>query len=161
MLCGHLNAHLKLIGERLEISLSNRGNRILSAPDYAWFIAEALIRQLYEEISDGLRLSVESLHLRLQQADLELLTLAPATETTLQKGIKTKRDYQAARAEPNCHVESIRRHDLNFGVGPAGTGKTYLAVACAVEALLDEEEESFSCARLLRPVSDSAFYRAI
>ena len=92
VLCGHLNAHLKLISDRLEIAVSNRGNQFsLSGPEHICLIAESLIRQLYREIAEGLRLSVESLHLRLQQADLELLALAPADSGGQAKGIKTKR----------------------------------------------------------------------
>ena len=141
VLCGHLNAHLKLISDRLEIAVSNRGNQFsLSGPEHICLIAESLIRQLYREIAEGLRLSVESLHLRLQQADLELLALAPADSGSQAKGIKTKRGTIKPRGHNQIsYVEAIRRHDLNFGVGPAGTGKTYLAVACAVEALLEEE----------------------
>ena len=141
VLCGHLNTHLKLISERLEIAVSNRGNQFsLSGPEPICSIAESLIRQLYREISEGLRLSVESLHLRLQQADLELLALAPPNSGGQARGIKTKRGTIKPRGYNQIsYVDAIRRHDLNFGVGPAGTGKTYLAVACAVEALLEEE----------------------
>ena len=141
VLCGHLNAHLKLISDRLEIAVSDRGNQFsLSGPEHICLIAESLIRQLYREIAEGLRLSVESLHLRLQQADLELLALAPVDSGSQAKGIKTKRGTIKPRGHNQIsYVDAIRRHDLNFGVGPAGTGKTYLAVACAVEALLEEE----------------------
>ena len=92
-------------------------------------------------MTTGTRLSPEAIHLQLQQADLELLQSNDATsESLLIKGLKTKRGTIKPRGRSQIsYVQDIQKHDLNFGIGPAGTGKTYLAVACAVQALLEEE----------------------
>jgi len=142
LLCGHLNAHFKLIEDRLRVSISNRGNKIrVSGPDAARESSERLLKKLYRDVTQGIRLSPETIHLQLQQADLELLKSAPATsDATIVKGIKTKRGTIKPRGHSQInYVKDIQRHDLNFGIGPAGTGKTYLAVACAVQALLEED----------------------
>jgi phosphate starvation-inducible PhoH-like protein len=142
LLCGHLNTHLKLIEDRLRVSVSNRGNQIkIGGPSAACESAERLLKKLYSDVTKGIRLSPEMIHLQLQQADLELLQDQGATdESVLVKAIKTKRGTVKPRGHSQIsYVKDIQRYDLNFGVGPAGTGKTYLAVACAVQALLEED----------------------
>ena len=142
LLCGHLNAHFKLIEDRLRVSISNRGNKIrVSGPDAARESSERLLKKLYRDVTQGIRLSPETIHLQLQQADLELLKSAPtSSDAAIVKGIKTKRGTIKPRGHSQInYVKDIQCHDLNFGVGPAGTGKTYLAVACAVQALLEED----------------------
>ena len=91
LLCGHLNAHFKLIEDRLRVSISNRGNKIrVSGPDAARESSERLLKKLYRDVTQGTRLSPETIHLQLQQADLELLTSSPTTsDATIVKGIKT------------------------------------------------------------------------
>ena len=142
LLCGHLNTHLKLIEDRLRISVSNRGNQIkIGGPSAACASGEKLLKKLYRDVTKGIRLSPEAIHLQLQQADLELLQGQESTdESVLIKAIKTKRGTVKPRGHSQIsYVKDIQRYDLNFGVGPAGTGKTYLAVACAVQALLEDE----------------------
>ena len=142
LLCGHLNSHFKLIEDRLRVSISNRGNKIrVSGPDAARESSERLLKKLYRDVTQGIRLSPEAIHLQLQQADLELLKSAPTSlDAMIVKGIKTKRGTIKPRGHSQInYVKDLRRHDLNFGIGPAGTGKTYLAVACAVQALLEED----------------------
>lgn len=142
LLCGHLNTHFKLIEDRLRVSISNRGNQIrISGPDASRVSAERLLKKLYRDVTTGTRLSPEAIHLQLQQADLELLQSNDATsESLLIKGLKTKRGTIKPRGRSQIsYVQDIQKHDLNFGIGPAGTGKTYLAVACAVQALLEED----------------------
>ena len=102
--------------------------------------AGRLLANLYAEICQGIELSPESLHLQLQQtgmeevqADTEEASVEPLTV------VRTKRTSVRPRGRnQQAYVRSIGRTDINFGIGPAGTGKTYLAVACAVEALLEE-----------------------
>ena len=93
LLCGHLNTHLKLIEDRLRVSVSNRGNQIkIGGPSAACASAERLLKKLYSDVTKGVRLSPETIHLQLQQADLELLQGQGATdESVLVKAIKTKR----------------------------------------------------------------------
>ena len=144
-LCGQFDQHLKQIEARLGVSVRARGNvfAISGAADTVHTCA-ALLRELYEEINAGIVLSPESLHLHLQQSGLEAQTAAsnddgaedPAGNVVT---IRTKRNPVKPRGQnQQNYVQQISRCDLNFGIGPAGTGKTYLAVACAVESLINE-----------------------
>jgi len=141
MLCGHLDSHLRQIEQRLAVSISARGNKFqLSGPAANVTTAEQLLLHLYDEVCQGVGLSPESLHLHMQQAGLEHLVEAsqdPAVQAI--QIIRTKRASIKPRGKnQQAYVRTIKQHDINFGIGPAGTGKTYLAVACAVEALLEE-----------------------
>ena len=141
MLCGHIDSHLRQIEQRLGISIGARGNQFsLSGPAVNVATAERLLIHLYAEVCQGVGLSPESLHLQLQQAGLEHLVEAsqdPAVQPI--QIIRTKRISIKPRGKnQQGYVHSIKDNDINFGIGPAGTGKTYLAVACGVEALLEE-----------------------
>ncbi len=141
MLCGHLDSHLRQIEQRLGVSISARGNQFqLSGPAVNVATAEHLLVHLYAEICQGVGLSPESLHLQLQEAGLEHLVEA-GQDPSIQpiQIIRTKRISIKPRGKnQQAYVRTIKKYDINFGIGPAGTGKTYLAVACGVEALLEE-----------------------
>jgi len=142
-LCGQLDSHLRQIEKRLDITIQNRSNHFeLRGTHERCQMAASLLSSLYTDIENGAQLSPESIHLRLQEADLELLgepqTEDIATDTT--GLIRTKRLSVRPRGQnQRQYVSAISTHDINFGIGPAGTGKTYLAVACAVRALLNEQ----------------------
>ena len=135
MLSGHLDSHLRQIEDRLGITVSPRGNQIrLSGPAESVATAEQLLRHLYAEICEGVGLSPESLHLQLQEAGLEDLVVT-GQDATVQpiRLIRTKRASIKPRGKnQQSYVQMIKDCDINFGIGPAGTGKTYLAVACGV-----------------------------
>ncbi len=142
MLCGQLDSHLRQIEKALEIKISPRGNQFLltgAAVNVA--AGESLLIHLYAEVCQGVGLTPESLHLQLQQPGLEHLAEGdggPMVEAI--QVIRTKRSSVKPRGKnQQAYVRSIQQHDINFGIGPAGTGKTFLAVACAVEALLEEK----------------------
>ena len=141
MLCGQLDAHLRQIEQRLGVKISARGNQFLIAgPAVNVTTAERLLIHLYAEVCQGVGLSPESLHLQLQQAGLDNLA-EPDGEAPVEaiQVIRTKRASVKPRGRnQQSYVRDIKHCDINFGIGPAGTGKTYLAVACAVEALLEE-----------------------
>jgi phosphate starvation-inducible protein PhoH and related proteins len=141
MLCGHLDSHLRQIEQRLGVSISARGNQFqLSGPAVNVATTEHLLVHLYAEICQGVGLSPESLHLQLQEAGLEHL-IETGQDTSIQpiQIIRTKRGSIKPRGKnQQAYVRTIKKYDINFGIGPAGTGKTYLAVACGVEALLEE-----------------------
>ncbi len=133
-LCGQLDEHLRQIERRLGVELNNRGHqfRIIGEP-HAVTLAAALLAALYQSTRDE-PLTPARVHLYLQEAGADaLLTDEPETDEVT---IRTRRGLIRGRG-PNQqrYLWNIRHHDLNFGVGPAGTGKTYLAVACAVDAL--------------------------
>jgi len=145
VLCGQLDAHLRQIEERLGVAIRNRSNHftVTGNPEAAT-AAVAVLENLYEEASGGIGLSPEAVHLHLQQSALEHLTTrldtAPGKDVEPITVIRTKRTSVKPRGKnQQGYVRAIQRHDINFGIGPAGTGKTYLGVACAVQALLDEQ----------------------
>jgi phosphate starvation-inducible PhoH-like protein len=142
MLCGQLDSHLRQIEKRLGIQVSARGNQFqISGPAVNVVAARELLIHLYAEICQGVGLTPESLHLQLQQSGLESLADAAQSDTPVEaiQVIRTKRSSIKPRGKnQQAYVRTIKHSDINFGIGPAGTGKTYLAVACAVEALLEE-----------------------
>jgi phosphate starvation-inducible PhoH-like protein len=142
MLCGELDGHLRQIEQRLGIRINYRGNHFqLSGPAVNVSTGERLLVHLYAELCQGVGLSPESLHLHLQQAGLEHLAEAgqEASVDAIQI-IRTKRTSIKPRGKnQQGYVRAIKHNDINFGIGPAGTGKTFLAVACGVEALLEEQ----------------------
>ena len=152
-LCGQFDEHLKLIEKRLGVEISNRGGafQLLGDLDLIRAVAD-ILQQLYSEAVDGKTLSPEMIHLHLQQAGVEQLQNELLKEDK-EISVQTRKMLIRPRG-PNQqgYVRSIRQHDVNFGIGPAGTGKTYLAVACAVEAL---EREEVSRILLVRPAVEA------
>ena len=142
-LCGQLDAHLRQIEKRLDITIHNRSNQFeLRGHQDRCEMAATLLSSLYNDVTQGAQLSPETIHLRLQEADLEMLNSAQQVDTKQDAVglIRTKRLSVRPRGQnQRQYVAAINQHDINFGIGPAGTGKTYLAVACAVRALLNEQ----------------------
>lgn len=134
-LFGWQNEHLEQLELRLGVEINPRGFSIsvIGMGDRV-VKAEQLLRDLYED-SEHETLTPQKIHLVLSDLNLD----DPQALTIEQKLIKTRRKVIKTR-NPNQanYVNSIQKHDVNFGIGPAGTGKTYLAVACAVEALENE-----------------------
>ena len=133
-LCGQLDEHLRQIERRLGVEINNRGHqfRVIGEPP-AVAVAVAVLEALYRTTRDE-ALTPAQVHLFLQEAGADALVEAePETDEVT---IRTRRGLIRGRG-PNQqrYLWNIQHHDLNFGVGPAGTGKTYLAVACAVDAL--------------------------
>ena len=142
-LCGQLDTHLRQIENRLGITIHNRGNTFeLRGSESRCKMGAALLTALYADVTNGSQLSPDSIHLRLQDADLEMLNETETPDASIETTslIRTKRLSVRPRGQnQRTYVAAINHHDINFGIGPAGTGKTYLAVACAVRALLNEE----------------------
>ena len=156
-LCGQFNEHLQQIEQRLNIQIKNRGNVFALYGDAECTRATAsLLQHLYDETRSSNELSPNQVHLCLQQADMELHMETSATNDDVVRNfsvIRTKKGNVTPRGSNQQHyVQAIQRHDINFGVGPAGTGKTYLAVACAVEAFLRHEVERIL---LVRPAVEA------
>ncbi len=150
-LCGPLDANLKQIEKRLGITVNNRGNDFQLVGEVGVVRAAGeLLKQLYREVSGGTKLTPEVVHLFLQESGVEALLDPDAEDQNLirtrKKSIKPRGDNQIR------YVDAIRGNDINFGIGPAGTGKTYLAVACAVEAL---EQERIRRILLVRPAVEA------
>ena len=132
-LCGSLDSHLRQIERRLGVEINNRGNsfRIIGAAKIV-NIASRLLTELYESTAAD-NLSPEKTHLWLQDKAIDDSINEQAQDEVV---IKTRRGIIKGRS-PNqrLYLNNIRDHDVSFGIGPAGTGKTYLAVASAVVAL--------------------------
>jgi len=140
-LCGPLDEHLHQIEARLGVEVRRRGNRfqIIGLPS-AIKRAEAVLQDLYARAQRE-PVDSERVHIALQELDMERGERAgSATESNDELKVRTSRGAVRARgANQTEYLHNIRNHDLTFGIGPAGTGKTYLAVACAVEALQSEK----------------------
>jgi len=136
-LCGQFNGHLQQIEKRLNVDIANRGSlfKIIGSTESIG-AAELVLKKLFHEAST-IEITPEHIHLFLQDANVEdLEENEPADEII----IKTKQGELKGRgANQKAYLKRIIENDINFGVGPAGTGKTYLAVACAVEALQSEQ----------------------
>ena len=151
-LCGPFDSHLRQIETRLGITINNRGNDFqLIGNDELVVAAGELLGQLASEVTSGVNLTSEKVHLFLQESGVEALSDAEVDGNdfiiaTRKKSIKPRGRNQIG------YIRAIRSNDINFGVGPAGTGKTYLAVACAVEAL---EQEQVRRILLVRPAVEA------
>ena len=151
-LCGPYDAHLRQSESRLGITIRNRGNdfRIQGDPDVAG-AAGKLLDHMYREVKSGTTLSADDVHLYLQESGIDALVNGDA-DGTADLVVTRRKTVRPRGANQINYVRSVRAHDLNFGIGPAGTGKTYLAVACAVEAL---ERESIRRILLVRPAVEA------
>lgn len=173
---GLLGQHIRQIEERLNVEIRHRGNEFeLIGPAEPTRAAQALLESLYAATEEG-ELTPDEVHLALQSSGIEALmeqldkadiakdpqeNSQPnnqlATEAKAQDEdiclIRTKKCTIKPRGlNQQRYVRAVQRNDINFGVGPAGTGKTYLAVACAVEALLKNEIERIL---LVRPAVEA------
>ena len=150
-LCGPFDRNLKQIEGRLRVKIKNRGHEFeISGMATRVNTALELLRHLYREVGNGTKLQSDTLHLFLQESGVEALT---GSKDSVMQLIKTRKKSIKPRGEnQNTYVEAIRGHDINFGIGPAGTGKTFLAVACAVEAF---EQERVSRILLVRPAVEA------
>jgi len=139
-LCGPLDEHLHQIEARLGVEVRRRGNRfqIIGSP-VAALRAEGVLQDLYARAQRE-PVDSERVHIALQELDMDANEAeADAGEPAGELQVRTSRGAVRARgANQTEYLNNIRAHDLTFGIGPAGTGKTYLAVACAVEALQSE-----------------------
>ena len=149
-LCGQFDEHLRLIEQRLQLEIRNRGNQFeLVGPSEVASAAETLLRRLYRETKSA-ELSPDLVHLFLQESGMEALGNPTATPNIT---LRTRKGNIRPRgANQQRYVQAILDNDINFGIGPAGTGKTYLAVACAVDAL---EREQVRRILLVRPAVEA------
>ncbi|MEH6591446.1 MAG: PhoH family protein [Halioglobus sp.] len=143
MLCGQLDCHLRQIEQRMGLRITSRSNQfqlVGSAVNVA--AGRDLLVHLYAEVCQGVTLTPESLHLQLQHAGHDEPAPKPTDNSPIEtvQVIRTKRGSIKPRGKnQQAYVRTIQHSDISFGIGPAGTGKTYLAVACAVESLLEEK----------------------
>jgi phosphate starvation-inducible PhoH-like protein len=139
-LCGALDANLRQIEVALEVSISRRGEKFAVAGAREKIeVAAKVLNQFYAKASADL--SVEDIQLGLVEVQRGRLSkqgkedLNRSTNALEEVTLHTKRTDLRARTDRQAqYLQQIQSHDITFGVGPAGTGKTFLAVACAVDA---------------------------
>ncbi len=137
VLCGAHQEHLKLVERRTGVQLGSRGNQIVVAggDPAARALAERVVRELYALVEGGYPLYLEDVD---QAAKLVAQGQSPrevfgdTIYVTARHRIITPKNLGQRR-----YVQAIRDHDIVFGIGPAGTGKTYLAMAMAVAHLVE------------------------
>ena len=128
-LCGPADAHLRTIEVALQVSIAHRHEQFkVDGPKAKATQAMELLQALYEMAERP----ITEDYLQLMLAGDQSLVEAPEGAIVL----NTRRaDLRGRTPTQNLYLENIATHDITFGIGPAGTGKTYLAVACAVDAL--------------------------
>lgn len=145
-----MDDHLRQIERKLGVEINNRGNhfRVIGAQQSV-DLANKAIEDLYKSTSTE-KLSTEIIHLRLQEVNTDNdLNHEPKNEIS----IKTKLGVIKGRTTNQKHyLSNIHSHDISFGIGPAGTGKTFLAVASAISAL---ESEKVRRIVLVRPAVEA------
>jgi len=133
-LAGPFDAHLRQIELRLGVEIANRGHVFrITGPAAEVKATEKLLRALYAEAAAE-TFDSAAIHLRLNAANVD--HVAAGGFEAQEVAIKVKRGVVRGRGPNQAgYLHAIATHDINFGIGPAGTGKTFLAVASAVEAL--------------------------
>ena len=149
---GPFDEHLRQIELRLGVEIANRGNVYrVSGADHSVKLADRVIRDLYD-VTEKETLTSSQIALRLSESGIDALDEKSA-ESAQDVAVKVKRGTIRGRGPNQAkYLHAIARHDINFGVGPAGTGKTYLAVAMAVDAL---NENRVQRVLLVRPAVEA------
>ncbi|MGE0810316.1 MAG: PhoH family protein [Immundisolibacter sp.] len=144
-LCGPLDAHIGQVERHFGVVIRRHGQSfaISGAPEPVAG-AGAALHSLYAETASGEELSAAKVHLLVRG------THAGDAEPTVAVGRRLQ--VRARGGRQADYLRAIQNHDINFAVGPAGTGKTYLAVACAVQALLEEQVQRLV---LVRPAVEA------
>ena len=154
-LCGPTNSILKQIEEALDIKIINRGaNFKIKGPVSELNIGKTVITKLYSDLEKVSELSPSSVHLYLREAinnskreeNMENSLVSKSPIKTPNLAIIPNGSHQQE------YIETINKRVLTFGIGPAGTGKTYLAVASAVQQLVSGEIEKIL---LVRPAVEA------
>lgn len=144
-LCGPFNEHLHLIEQSLQVAIIARGHLFqIDGTATAITAARQVLLALLADIRQGITVAPEQVHLHLREAGIEIAETAETSESDTMVApipvIRAKKVTIKPRGKnQQGYVRAVQTHDINFGIGPAGTGKTYLAVACAVEALLADK----------------------
>jgi phosphate starvation-inducible PhoH-like protein len=147
-LCGALDENLRQIETALDIHITRRGERFsLSGAAERTRIAARVIQDFYDKAQQPL--SLDRIQLALIEAGHQGVPHAGLPSPSL---ITRKQDFQGRTPRQNEYLLNIQKHDITFSIGPAGTGKTYLAVACAVDAL---ERDAVQRIILVRPAVEA------
>jgi phosphate starvation-inducible protein PhoH and related proteins len=149
-LCGALDENLRQIETALDVNIARRGEHFsIEGKPAQSRLAAKVLQRFYDQARDDL--SLEDVQLGLIEAGAEQDSQgAPAAESP---ALLTRRpDLHGRTPHQTEYLQNIQTHDITFSIGPAGTGKTYLAVACAVDAL---ERDSVKRIVLVRPAVEA------
>mgnify|MGYP005747469733 FL=1 len=151
-LCGPTNSTLKQIEDELGIKILNRGPSFkINGNSSNAQIAKDIILRIYEDLDENKKISSEEVHLYLRKGMNDLNNIKK--ESSSRQVIKTPNLIVTANhGSQDYYVETIKKKVLTFGIGPAGTGKTFLAVALAVEQFSRGEVEKIL---LVRPAVEA------
>ena len=147
-LCGALDENLRQIQTALDVGITRRGEHfaVTGTPERTR-IAVRVLRDFYDKAADPL--SLDAVQLALIEAGHKGAAHAAMPSPGL---ITLKKDLHGRTPRQNEYLINIQKHDITFSIGPAGTGKTYLAVACAVDAL---ERDAVQRIILVRPAVEA------
>ncbi len=164
--CGPFNENLHQIEKSLSLHIKQRGNQFeINGANSNCASARAILVQLYKDAKENIDITPEMVHLSLQEA---LNSLSSNKHNRKNKSNSMNTDNNASEGTPVIrtplatirprgenqiqYLKNILKYDINFGIGPAGTGKTFLAVACAIHALEQEEVQRIL---LVRPAVEA------
>jgi phosphate starvation-inducible PhoH-like protein len=150
-LCGALDSHLKQIEQALGVAIARRGSAFQIHGEKA-LAAETLIQQLHQSAAT-VDLALDDVQLAIVESRVTESHQTDASLTPDQYQLRTRRNDLKPRTPRQAeYIEHILKHDITFGTGPAGTGKTWLAVACAIDAL---ERDNVQRLILTRPAVEA------
>lgn len=142
---GELNENLKFVEKTFNVKIFQNGNNLkIKGNKKDVDLSVDALRKLYEAAGQGIEINSETLNLCIQESDKSMTNVIK---------IKTpKKSVMPRGKNQKTYIENISNNEINFGIGPAGTGKTYLAVALAVDHLLNEKVDRII---LIRPAVEA------
>ena len=146
---GELNGNIKFIEKSFKVKVFQNGNKLkLTGHDEDVKLASDALKKLYEAAGKGIEITKETLHLCIQEVKEDLCSqdYEDIIIKTPKKTIKPRSINQSK------YIQNIKHNEINFGIGPAGTGKTFLAMALAIEFLLEKKVEKII---LIRPAVEA------
>ena len=146
---GELNGNIKFIEKSFKVKVFQKGNKLkITGQDEDVKVASDALKKLYEAAGKGVEITKETLHLCIQEVKED--SFSQDYEDII---IKTpKKTIKPRSINQSKYIQSIKHNEINFGIGPAGTGKTFLAMALAIEFLLDKKVEKIV---LIRPAVEA------
>ena len=146
---GELNGNIKFIEKSFKVKVFQNGNKLkITGHDEDVKSASDALKKLYEAAGKGVEITKETLHLCIQEVKND--SSSQDYEDIL---IKTpKKTIKPRSVNQSRYIQNIKHNEINFGIGPAGTGKTFLAMALAIEFLLDKRVEKIV---LIRPAVEA------
>jgi len=149
---GELNKNLKIVEKTFKVKIFQNGNKVsISGDEENTIKASNALRDLYASTSQGIELSKEKIQMVINNN--EDLSVTPSSFNPNESSFKTpKKNITPRGKNQSNYLSNMDKYEVNFGVGPAGTGKTYLAVAKAVAMLVNEDVKKII---LIRPAVEA------